>query len=104
MAKWTGLEGYDKGTKKVLDRTKALEGTPLPTPLWREKVKAWQAKEKEELMAQHKETTAAMKELAMETKARGKEHIYKMKRYAAIHGTGPKSTYSSAGSLTNKTR
>ena len=53
---------------------------------WKEKVAAWQAKEKEELMAQHKETTAAMKELADETKERTKEHIAKMKRYAAEHG------------------
>ena len=71
---------------------------------WKEKVAAWQAKEKEELMDQHKETTAAMKELAMETKARGKEHIAKMKRYAAEHGVGPTSTYSSAGSFDNKFR
>ena len=95
---------YQTWVERIKARTKALEETPLPSPLWREKVKAWQEKEKEELAAQHKETTQAMKILAQETEARRKEHIYKMKRYAAIHGTGPKSTYSSAGSFDNKTR
>lgn len=71
---------------------------------WKEKVKAWQDKEKAELAAQHKGTTAAMKELARETEARCKEHIAKKKAYAKEYGTGPTSTYSSAGSKINKTR
>ena len=55
-------------------------------PTWKEKVAAWQDKEKAELAAQHKETTAAMKALAAETRARTKEHLAKMKAYAAEHG------------------
>lgn len=72
--------------KKVEDRTKALEEEPLPKPTWKEKTKAWQEKESAELLAQHKETTQAMKILAQETEARRKEHIAKMKRYLKEHG------------------
>ncbi len=53
---------------------------------WKEKVQAWQANEKAELAAQHKQTTAAMKTLAQETKTRHKDHIMKTKAYLAEHG------------------
>lgn len=72
-------------------------------PTWNEKVQAWQAKEKAELGTQHKETMAAMKALAKETQMRHKQHIAMMKASHAEHGTGPKSTFSSAGGG-NKTR
>lgn len=71
---------------------------------WNEKVQAWQEKESAELLAQHRETTAAMKALAMESEMRHKEHIAKMKAYWQEHGVGPQRTYSSGGSFANKTR
>ena len=83
---WENQEKQERWTKRVLDRTKALQEKPLPSPLWKEKVEAWQDREKAELLAQHRETTAAMKELARETEARRKEHIAKLHRYAREHG------------------